>query len=137
MVKRKKMWLPSPPRRPKSKLPETVKTEVERRANELVASVIKPKHVNHPPVDQRFNYLVDISTKWYRNYFYFYAKYHCPAPNAITPFFETGFARMEYVGDNTFSLSYMRHTEQWWEIYAGLSLDECLRAIAEEPHFIP
>lgn len=31
---------------------------------------------------------------------------------------------MEYVGDNKFNLSYMRHTEQWWELYEGLLLDE-------------
>jgi len=60
-----------------------------------------------------------------------------PGPHAIAPFFEVGFARMEYIGDHQFNLSYMRHTEQWWEIYTELSLDECLAAIREEPHFIP
>ncbi len=137
MAKRKKMGLSSPPRPPKPNVSGTVKTKVERRANELVESVIKPTHIKPPPVDKRFNYLVDISTKWYRNYFYFSAKYHCPGPNAIAPFFEDGFARLEYVGDDTFNVSYMRHTGQWWEIYSELSLEECLRAIGDEPHFIP
>jgi hypothetical protein len=137
MAKLKKTWLPSPTKRSKPMVPQTVKTEVERRGNALVEVMIKPKHIKPPPKDMRFNYLVDISTKWYRNYFYFYAKYHCPGPNAIAPFFETGFARLEYVGADTFNLSYMRHTGQWWEIYNGLSLEECLKAIQDEPHFIP
>ena len=110
MAKRKKMWLASPPKSPKPKMLGTVKMEVEQRLNELVESLIKPKHIKFPPVDTRFNYLVDISTRWYRNYFYFNAKYHFPGANAIEPFFETGFARMEYVGVDTFNLLYMRHT---------------------------
>lgn len=31
----------------------------------------------------------------------------------------------------------MRHTERWEEIYSGLTMDGCLEAILEEPHFMP
>ncbi|PON19112.1 hypothetical protein C2W62_04355 [Candidatus Entotheonella serta] len=137
MANRKKSWEPSPSRRAKPKVPQSVKAEVERKGHELVEYVLKPKHITPPPDDSDFNYLADMYTKWYRNYFYFYAKYHCPSPHAISPEFETGFARLEYVGDDVFNLSYMRHTGQWWEIYSGLSLAECLATIEEEPHFIP
>ncbi|MCZ6872560.1 MAG: hypothetical protein O7G88_03360 [bacterium] len=137
MANRKKSWLPNTPKRPKSQVPPAIKAEVEHRGNTLVESVIKPKHIKSPPDDADFNYLVDIYTKWYRQYFYFYAKYHCPSPSAMAPDFETGFARLEYTGSGTFNLSYMRHTEQWWEIYSGLSLEECFEAIEDEPHFIP
>jgi len=41
-------------------------------------------------------------------------------------------ARLEYTGDRKFSVSYMRHTEQWWEILEGLSLEECFEAIREQ-----
>ena len=47
------------------------------------------------------------------------------------------FARMEYTGQDRFNLSYMRHTGKWWEFYEGLSLDECLVVIRDEPHFAP
>ena len=80
---------------------------------------------------------MDIFTKWYRNYFYFCAKYHNPGPNAISPFFETKFARMEYVAEDQFNLSYMRHTGQWWELFSGLSLNECIETIEDMPHFTP
>jgi hypothetical protein len=77
---------------------ENVKADVERKAAELVEKVLKPQHIKPPPEDVRFNYIVDIYTRWRGNYFYFCAKYHSPGPNAISPFFEVKFARLEYVG---------------------------------------
>ncbi len=44
---------------------------------------------------------------------------------------------MEYVGNERFNLSYMRHTQKWWEIYQELTITECLKLIVESPHFIP
>lgn len=132
------MWLyKPPPRKPKHDVPEPIKAEVERRVNELVERVLKPEHIKPPPEDKIFNYVVDIYTKWYRNYFYFCAKYCCPAPNAISPFFEDKFARLEYAGGDTFNLSYMRHTGQWFEMFGEITLDECIEAIRDMPHFMP
>lgn len=137
MAKSRKMWVYSPPKPSKPQVPEAVKRDVETQANELVASVLKPKHLTPAPKDEHLNYLADIYTKWYRNYFYFCAKYCSPGPHAISAFFETKFARLEYVGNQQFNLSYMRHTEQWWEIYTALSVGECFEAISHEPHFLP
>jgi hypothetical protein len=47
------------------------------------------------------------------------------------------FARMEYAGNDRFNLSYMRHTGAWFEIYTSLSVDECLVAVRDDPHFLP
>ena len=137
MAKRQKQWIYSPPRPTKPKVPEPVKRDVETRAHEFVASVLKPKHLTPVPKDADFNYIVGISTKWYRNYFYFCATYCSPGPYVIAPSFETQFARLEYVGNQQFHLSYMRHTGQWWEIYTALSVGECFEAIRDEPHFLP
>ena len=81
----------------------------------VVESVLKPRHVKEPEPDPQFNYLVDITTKWYRSYFYFCSRYACPGPYALSPFFEDKFARMEYIGDGPFNLAYMRHTGQWFD----------------------
>jgi len=112
-----KQWIYSPPKPPKPKVPESVQRDVETRAHEFVESVLKPKHLKPAPPHADWNYLVDISTKWYRNYFYLSATYCSPGPSALAPSFETPFARLEYVGDQQFHLSYMRHTGQWWELY--------------------
>jgi hypothetical protein len=60
-----------------------------------------------------------------------------PFPDAISPTLEIRFARMGYLGSVRFSVAYMRHNDQWNGIYQSLSLDECLSAIRDEPHFLP
>jgi len=134
---RKKMWVYSPSKPPKPKVPESVKSDLKKKADKLIETVMKPQYVKEPPKDMVFNYIVDIFSKWYRNYFYFGAKYNCPSPNAISPSFESKFARMEYLENGNFNLSYMRHTQQWWEIYSDLPMDECLKLIEEGGQFMP
>ena len=137
MTKRQKIWVYSPKRQPKPKVPEAVRIDLEAKAKELVNSILKPLHVKPSREDEQFNYIVDIYSKWYRNYFYFCSKYACPGPNAISPYFEAKFARLDYIGNGRFNLAYMRHTGKWCEIYPELSLDECLAAIRDAPHFLP
>ena len=135
---RQKIWVYSPP---KPKVPGAVKLEVEAKATALVNDILKPEHVKPPPKNAKWNYIVDLYTKWHRNYFYFCARYACPGPNALSPFFDTGFARLEYAGgvgrQSQFNLSYMRHTDKWWEIRHGLSLEQCLAEIREGGLFHP
>ncbi len=73
MAKRQKTWVYSPPKPSKPKVPDAVKTGVEAKANALVETVLTPEHVKAPPAEERFNYIADISAKWYRNYLYFCA----------------------------------------------------------------
>jgi hypothetical protein len=110
MVKSRKIRVFSPPNQAKPKLPNPLKANVTAEANDLINTVLKPTHVKPPAGDERFNYIVDIYSKWYGNYFYFCSKYACPGPNAISPFFEARFARLRYVGNERFNLAYMRHT---------------------------
>ena len=135
--KQPKRWVYSPTKPAKPSVPETVKAQVEAKARELIDTVLKPRHVKPPPKDQGLNYVIDIGGKWYRNCFYFYSTYACPGPNALSPTFESNFARMEYVGDGKFNLSYMRHTGQWIGVFTDQSLDECLKAIRDDPWFQP
>ena len=114
-----------------------VKSSVSAKAAVLINDILKPKHVKIPSADEQFNYVVDIYSKWFRNYFYFCAKYACPGQNAISPYFESKFARLEYTGTNSFSLSYMRHTGKWFELYAGLSLVDSLAIIKDDLHLLP
>ncbi len=137
MPKKGMVWVYSPPKPPKPKVPDTVRQEVSEKANALVETLLKPKFIKPPSPDERFNYIVDIFTKWFRGYLYFCATYHCPGPNATSPSFETRFTRLEYAGPDRFNLAYMRYTEQWQEVYRDLSLDECLESIREEAFFWP
>lgn len=127
---------------PRSKLtrtgvPEMVKTEITTRVNELVEKVLKPQHIQPPPDNPRFNYIIDIYGKWYQRYFYICATYRVPDPNATAPTFEEKFARISFVSRNRFNLAFMRHTGQWVELYVDVSLDECLTSIRDDPFFVP
>ena len=135
--KQPKRWVYSPPKPPKPSVPETVKAEVEAKARELIDTVLKPQHVKPPSEGEQFNYVIDIGSKWYRSYFYFFSTYACPGPNAISPTFESKFARMEYVGGNKFNLSFMRHTGEGVELFTDFSVAECMKAIEDDPWFQP
>ena len=132
-----KTWRPRPQRRLKHKVPESMKARVKKKADHLIQSALKPEHIKPPPKGTDFNYIVDIYSKWHHSYFYFCATYRCPSLNAISEFFESRFARLEYTGSESFSLSYMRHTGQWVELFTNLTLDECLESIRSEPHYLP
>jgi hypothetical protein len=118
-------------------VPDSIKAEVELKAARLIEEVIKPKHVGPPPAKPMFNYLTDITSKWYRSYFYFISTYACPGPTAISPSFEAKFARMKYVGQGKFSLCFMRHTDEWAGMYDQLSVDEWIKLIRDDPWFEP
>ena len=137
MVKKQKLWVYNPQTPLMPKVPDNIKAEVEQKTLALVDGVLKPNHVKPPPPKEEWNYIVDIYTKWYRGYFYFCAKYKVSGPNAISPFFEAKFARMEYVGDNRFNLAYIRHTEKWFEIFTDLTIDQCLESVKDDPMFFP
>jgi hypothetical protein len=137
MPKPRKAWTFSPGKKPKSALPGALKDEVDAKARDVIESVLKPKYIQSPPAGHQLNYITDITTKWLGSKCYFVSTYACPDPNSISPTFEAKFARMEYLGDAKFALSFMRHTGQWVGLYETLSVNECLKAIQHDPWFMP
>jgi hypothetical protein len=113
------------------------KSQVEAMARELIDVELKPTHVKPPPQDARFNYLADITLKWHGSTLFFVAVYACPGPNALAPTFESRFARLKPVPGGRLDLDFMRHTGQWVPLYQGVTLDQCLEAIRNDPWFTP
>lgn len=133
----RKRWIYVPPKPPRPKVPEYVKSMVKSRADEFVESFLKPQSFKDQPKDYQWNYIVGIFTKWHQRYFYFCSKWRSPSPNAISEFFEVRFARLEYVWGDKFNMAYMRHTGQWLEIFQDLSLDQCIEEIRQNPLLHP
>ena len=133
--KRTWVWAPRKPTPPP--VPDDLRAEVEAKANALIENFLRPTFVKRPPKDKRWNYLTGISTKWHRSFFYFVGHYASPGPNALSPTFESKFARMEYAGDGRFNLAYFRHTGKWWEVYRGLTLNESIETIRDHGIFHP
>jgi hypothetical protein len=96
------MWIYSPPRPPKPKVPDDLKAEFTEKVERLQQEW-RPKYIKPPPPGDQFNYIVELYGKWFRSYFYFCAKYACPGPTALSPFFEARFTRLKYVGDRQFN----------------------------------
>jgi hypothetical protein len=111
-----------------------LKQEVNHKATDLIENVLKPMHVQPPAKGRQLNYLVDITTKWLGSKCFFVSVYRSPSHDTS---FEMNFARMEYVGDGRFALSVVRHTGRWVQLYEGLTVDECLKAIRDDPWFQP
>ena len=132
MATRKKRWVYSPPKPTKTnpKVPEEIKRYVQEKSNNIVENIFKPKYIKPNTEGYTSNNIVDIYTKWYRNYFYFCVKYERPS-GSYPSSFESKFARFEYLGDDKFQYSYMRHTGQWWPTFT-MTIDECLEHVTTE-----
>ena len=137
MAKPRKPWNVRPAKK-RAAVTASLKIEVETKAKELIDEFLKPTHVLPPKKNEQFNYITDIRAKWFRNYFYFFSIYACPGPNALSPTFESMFARMEPLGDGTFALYFMRCTgKEWVCVFDALSVDECMKAIQDDAWFVP
>ena len=137
MPQPKKQWVRAHQTATGPKVPDALKREVTAKANALVESELRSKHVEPPPEDPQFNYIEDIATKWFGHFFYFFSIYRSAGPYALGGTFESKFARLEYTGYARFNLAVPRHTGQWIEIFSDLTLDECLAAVRDDPWFQP
>jgi hypothetical protein len=124
-------------RQSKKPVPAEIQHEVQRRAQALIESTLKPRYIQPPPKKAELNYLVYIFCKWRGPFFYFCSRYCSPGPHTLSSSFESRFARLQYAGDRRFNLAHYRHTGQWWEIAQLLSLDECLAEIEAGGVFTP
>ena len=90
-----------------------------------------------PPLEepQKRNQCIRVFTKWWRNFFYVMQEYKCPPEGYTAPGFELGLSRMEFRGEDSFEIAYFRHTGQWWVVAKGLTLEECVKAIEQDPWF--
>ena len=119
------------------KPPEPEKTHITSACEAFIQDVLKPRFL--PEIrPTAFNYCVDIFGKWHGGNYRFIQRYRSDDPkNAIEPQFDAPFARLEYVGEDRFDLSYFRHTGQWWTVYCGVPLAEALRLFETEGIFHP
>ena len=131
-----KIWVATSPSKAACSVPETTKLEV-REAFEEVLQQFRNHSIKDVPPNPKWNYIIEISSKWYRHYFYLYAIYKCFGPNAIKDTFESKFARLEYTRPGRYNLAYMRHTEQWWEVEQNLSVSQCKEMILSDEIFHP
>ena len=129
-------WYPSSGSSKAQKPSDTLKLKVEQ----ALKPVIEEATAALKPYDESkdINQGIYFFGKWNRNFYYVYQKMKTP-PNSMVEEFDYGVARMKYVGDQQFDLAYFRHTGKWEDIFthAGLSLEEAVEAIKNDPWFLP
>ena len=135
MPKMVRQWIYSP--RPAKAVSSSLKGQLTAKAEEIIQTIFKPRYLKLPPQKPRFNYIVDIFTKWHKSCLYFCARYACPGPNARSPFFEDSFARLACMGNNRFNLAFMRHTGKWCEVFTDLTMEDAFSTICDDVLFHP
>ncbi len=60
MPKPKKVWGYKPTKPKKPKVPDSIKIELSKKAENIIEKILKPKFIKEKPKDYEFNYLVDI-----------------------------------------------------------------------------
>src|SRR5262249_39681653 len=94
---RKWAWVPSAGAS-KPTLDAQTKAQVEQKVQELIDKELKPRRVEKPPQDARFNYVTDVKLSWHGSTLFLVSVYACPGPDAITLTFEDRFARPRPTG---------------------------------------
>ena len=135
MKENKKYWMPSSIKSLKIKPSQSDKKNIQDYFHPLVEHFKKQYILKNP--NKEFNYIVDIYSRWYQNYFYLCEKFKSEDPNRLDDEFEVKFVRLKYTGKNQFEFSYFRHTGQWHLVAEGLTLDECKDMILSNPVFQP
>jgi hypothetical protein len=135
MAKNTKYWIYSPKAIADTKLSKFEKDKIQDYFNPMIEG-FKKKYIPKKP-DRRFNYIVDIYSKWHQSYFYLCEKFKSEHPDRMVDEFEVKFVRLGYKGKNKFDLFYFRHTGQWQLVLSDITLDECREMILSNPLFQP
>ncbi|MDP1759879.1 MAG: hypothetical protein Q8L01_00155, partial [Candidatus Woesebacteria bacterium] len=137
----KRVWMYCP-KKVKPQISENKKEEILmdcRKFSDLNLLPYFTKKLKEFKRKQKQPYLTEIRCKWHGNFLYFIAFYKNTEIKTIYSECEEKFARLEYQGNNKFSVAYFRHTGQWSDFnYNGkVSLKECFKMILEWPHLQP
>ena len=125
----------SPEKDSKPKLSESEKISIRNYFQPLVDE-FKRLYIKENP-NKEDNYLIDVYSKWYQNYFYLCEKFKSEHPNRLVDEFEEKFVRLKFTGVNQFEFSYFRHTGQWFLVADGLTMEDCRDMILSNPNFQP
>ena len=120
----------------KSAMTAQLKSIIQGHADRLVAE-LKAECIAPPPEAPRFNYLIDLYTKWRGDSLYLLGTMACPFPEASVETFETQFSRLTVGGYRSFQLAYMRHTGKWETVFLPESVEDAFDLIREVPFLRP
>ena len=117
-------WVFDPKMATKNKLTPEIKDSVTTFFNPLLEEY-RDQIKNIIPNKQN-PYTIDVFTKWRQNYFYFGTILKLDFENRVADKMEETHARLEFVDQNLFNISYKRHNDTWFQLGSNLSLEVAL-----------
>ena len=106
------------------------KSRIEAACRAHIEKVLKPRFVVRP--SKEFNYAIDLRGGWYSTSFRFVQRYRSGTDQPEEFEFDAPLARIEYAGPNRFNVWWFRHTNQWWRLHSGVSLEKALELMESE-----
>src|SRR3989344_6592685 len=135
MPKRGYRWVLSP-KANRPKVSDSEKARVNQLCDDFIVAKLKPKYLVEYNKQNKDRKMKDIYCKWYRGFIHFIAVYNDFRDNRILNEYEDKFARLEYLDNDRYLLSYLRHTGEWFELTygKGVSLESAFESIIKMPH---
>jgi hypothetical protein len=121
-----RVWVPQAPRA--SWASEKEKQRIVAACELFIRDFIKPRF--QPQIEPtKWNYPVDIRGAWAGGRYRFIQRYRAGMEHNRGEEFDAPFARLDYVGQDTFDIYWMRHTGKWWRLYVGVTLAQALEIL--------
>lgn len=115
---------------PKARPDPAEKQRIIAACEAHIAEVLMPRFL--PEIrETEFNYPVGISGKWHGRHYRFLTRYRSGYADNKGEEFDVPFARLEWAGRDRFDISYYRHTEKWFPLQRGLTLEKALAKIGQ------
>ena len=132
----KKVWM-QVVRKPRPAKPaEAEKAKIIAACEAFIRDVLKPRFLSQIKPTE-FNYPVEIFGDWRAGRYRFMQRYRSDSPNRVSDEFDAPFARLDYMGPNSFHIYWMRHNGDWWPLHLGMTLEQALRLIIDDGHLHP
>ncbi len=122
-------WVPA-------KVPGALREQVDRWAQDWLASKFSRLLELRAKDPGPFNYPVEVFSEWRGKAFYVCARYRARSRKAEDDFVVRQ-TRMTMTGFGRFELAYFRHTGRWFTVYRGMTAAECFKEIEGNGIFWP
>ncbi|HEY5107332.1 MAG TPA: hypothetical protein VII73_11270 [Caulobacteraceae bacterium] len=129
MVQRKS-WIRARTERPNA-ASELEKQAIIAACETFIGEVLKPRFLAEVRPTE-WNYVIDIRGSWTAGRYRFIQRYRSGMEHNRGEEFDAPFARIDRMGPDRFDIYWMRHTDKWWRLYAGVRLAEALHILQED-----
>lgn len=117
--------------------PTALKGAVAARCDAWITEVLVPRHLPEIRSQAEYNFCIGLHGAWRGNAYRFLSRWRTGTSRTPVEEWDTPWARLQHFAPGRFDIGWMRHTGAWWTLHRGLTLDEAMAILAEEPVLQP